>query len=354
MIVALPAITFIGYRGIALSVRAIVIVGALEFLIVLALGVWGLIDSGPGGFTFSVFDYGFNPGDIATGTGFSLAIVFTVQGLTGWEAAVPLAEESENPRRNVPRATMWSIIIVGAMLVLVFWGQVVGWGIDNLTKLPSSPEIPALVIAHRVWGSLWVLALIAIFTSAIGASLACQNVATRMWFGMGRAGVLPAAFGQVDPVRKTPTMAVTAQFIVSAVLGLPVALWLKPDKAFILLVGYVLVIAVIFVYLAANLGVVLYYWRVRRSEFNWILHFVFPVGTSAILLYSVYKSFYPWLPHPYNLSPFIAGAWLLLGLAALGVLQSRGGEDWMKKAGQVAGERPETAAEAAHRPGHLA
>lgn len=354
VIVALPAITFIGYRGIALSVRAIVIVGAAEFLIVLALGIWGLIDSGPGGFTFSVFDYGFNPGDIATGTGFSLAIVFTVQGLTGWEAAVPLAEESENPRRNVPRATMWSIIIVGAMLVLVFWGQVVGWGTDNLTKLPSSSELPALVIAHRVWGSLWVLALIAIFTSALGVSLACQNVASRMWFGMGRAGVLPASFGQVDPVRKTPTMAVTAQFVVSAVLGLPVAWWLKPDKAFILLVGYVLVIAVIFVYLAANLGVVLYYWRVRRSEFNWILHFVFPVGTSAILLYSVYKSFYPWLPHPYNLSPFIAGAWLLLGLAALGVLQSRGGEDWMKKAGQVAGERPETAAEAAHRPGHLA
>ena len=238
--------------------------------------------------------------------------------------------------------------------MLVFWGQVVGWGTDNLTKLPSSSELPALVIAHRVWGSLWVLALIAIFTSALGVSLACQNVASRMWFGMGRAGVLPASFGQVDPVRKTPTMAVTAQFVVSAVLGLPVAWWLKPDKAFILLVGYVLVIAVIFVYLAANLGVVLYYWRVRRSEFNWILHFVFPVGTSAILLYSVYKSFYPWLPHPYNLSPFIAGAWLLLGLAALGVLQSRGGEDWMKKAGQVAGERPETAAEAAHRPGHLA
>ena len=91
-----------------------------------------------------------------------------MQGLTGWEAAVPLAEETENPRRNVPRATMASIAIIGTMLVLAIWGQVIGWGVDKLTTLPASSELPALVIAHRVWGSLWWLALLAMFTSVIG------------------------------------------------------------------------------------------------------------------------------------------------------------------------------------------
>ena len=191
----------------------------MEFLIVLALGLWGLADPGPGGFTLQSFSYGFNPGGIATSTGFALAIVFTVQGLTGWEAAVPLAEETENPRRNVPRATMASIVIIGVMLVLVIWGQVIGWGVNSLSKLISSPELPALVIAHRVWGALWWLALIAMFTSVFGASLACQNVATRMWFGMGRSGVLPATFGRVHPVRKTPTAAVTMQLVLSAIAG---------------------------------------------------------------------------------------------------------------------------------------
>jgi len=192
VIVGLPLIALIGYLGIALSIETIVVVGAMEFLIVLALGLWGLFDPGPGGFTFQSFTYGFNPGNIATATGFSLAIVFTVQGLTGWEAAVPLAEETENPRRNVPRATMASIGIIGVMLVLVIWGQVIGWGTQHLDKLIASPELPALVIAHRVWGSLWWLALLAMFTSVFGASLACQNVATRMWYGMGRSGVLPS------------------------------------------------------------------------------------------------------------------------------------------------------------------
>jgi len=350
VIVGLPLIALAGYYGISFSIRTIVIVGALEFLIVLALGVWGLADPGPGGFTLQSFSYGFNPGNIATSTGFALAIVFTVQGLTGWEAAVPLAEETENPRRNVPRATMASIFIIGLMLVLVIWGQVIGWGVNNLSKLISSPELPALVIAHRVWGALWFVALIAMFTSVFGASLACQNVATRMWFGMGRSGVLPAAFGRVHPVRKTPTAAVTMQFVISALLGLLGGWWLGPDKLFILTLGFVLVIAVIVIYVVANLGVVRYYWREQRSHFNWILHFLFPVGTSVVLIYSLYKSFSPFPAHPYNWSPFIVGAWLLIGIAILAVLRARGNEQWLSRAGAAISERPETAEERQHRP----
>jgi len=322
----------------------------MEFLIVLALGVWGLADPGQGGFTIQSFTYGFNPGNIATSTGFALAIVFTVQGLTGWEAAVPLAEETENPRRNVPRATMASIVIIGLMLVVVIWGQVIGWGVNHLSKLITSPELPALVIAHRVWGTLWFLALIAMFTSVFGASLACQNVATRMWFGMGRSGVLPATFGRVHPVRKTPTAAVTMQLVLSAVLGLVGGWWVHPDKLFILLLGYVLVIAVIFIYVAANLGVVGYYWREERANFNWILHFVFPVGTSVVLIYSLYKSFTPFPAHPYNWSPYIVGVWFVIGLVILAVLRARGNEQWLAKAGSAISERPETPEELQHRP----
>ncbi len=47
------------------------------------------------------------------------------------------------------------------------------------------------MIAHRVWGAVWSIALFAMFTSVMAASLATQNVATRMWYGMARAGVFP-------------------------------------------------------------------------------------------------------------------------------------------------------------------
>ena len=55
----------------------------------------------------ALFDFflapSFNPAGLTTTSGFFIVVVLTVQGLTGWEAAVPLAEETENPRRNVPR-----------------------------------------------------------------------------------------------------------------------------------------------------------------------------------------------------------------------------------------------------------
>ena len=46
--------------GVALSAQAMLVLGGLEVLIFLALGVSGLVSPGPGGFNFSSF----NPGNI--------------------------------------------------------------------------------------------------------------------------------------------------------------------------------------------------------------------------------------------------------------------------------------------------
>jgi hypothetical protein len=50
---------------------------------------------------------------------------------------------------------------------------------------------------------------------------------------------------------------------------------------FIFLVGYTLVLAVIFVYIAANIGLVKHFMTKARSEFNFILHFIFPVARAS-------------------------------------------------------------------------
>jgi amino acid transporter len=344
-LVAIPVIAVLGLYGIKLSVRTIVFLGALEFLIVLALGLSGLISPGPGGFTFRVFDPSFNPGHLATASGFMLAIVFSVQGLTGWESAAPLAEETSNPRRNVPIATMASIAITGVMVVVVIWGQIIGWGWSVLGKLPSSAELPALVIAHRVWGAAWFFALAAMFTSVMAASLATQNVATRMWYGMARSGALPSVLATVSPKRKTPSVAIGLQFLISMGLGLGLGALIGPAKSFILLVGFCLVIAVIFVYSMGNIGVVVHYWRHRHGEFNWILHFLFPVGTTAVLIYSLVKSFTPFPASPDNWSPLIVGVWMLMGVGVLVILKIRGGETWLEKAGDIIDDRTTTADE---------
>jgi amino acid transporter len=350
VLIAVPSIAVLSYLGIEFSVRAIVILGTLEILIVLALALSGLANPGPGGFTFRVFDYGFNPGDIATGSGFALAAVFTVQGLTGWEAAAPLAEETENPRRNVSIAAMSSITIIGLLLIVAIWGQIIGWGTDDLTTLPESETLPGLVLGERLWGDAWPVVLAALFSSSIAVCLATQNVATRMWYRMGVTGALPRVVATLHPTRKTPVVAVGIQFLLALGLGLPAAWFVSPDTFFFLMQGLVLVLAVIFVYGMANLGVFLYYWRERRSEFNPIFHVVFPFVTTGVLAYALVRSFQPFPPEPYKWAPLIVGLWIVVGVIVLVVLKRRGKEEWLAKAGEIVVERPETREELAHRP----
>ena len=344
-IIGIPLAAWAGYTGVSFSMKWIVTVGAAEFLIVLLLGLTGLVNPGPGGFSFGPFIPGFNPGGIATFTGFFLAVVLTVQGLTGWEAAVPLAEETANPRRNVPRSIMASILIIGIMLVIAQWGQVIGWGTNDLAKLGPSSEIPALVIAHRIWGSLWWLTLLAMITSVLGVTLACQNVATRMWYSMGRAGVLPASFARIHPTRKTPTTAVWAQAVLSIGVGIVGPAIMGTWAFFIFLVGYTLVLAVIFVYIAANIGLVKYFLTEARSEFNFILHFIFPVGTSLVLLYSIYAAFVPLPAAPNNYTPLVAALWLAAGIVIVVWMKAQGRSAWLTKAGEIIAEREATASE---------
>ena len=75
----------------------------------------------------------------------------------------------------------------------------------------------------------------------------------------------------MHPTYQTPVNTILLQFVLSVICGLGFGLWLGPDVAFFLLQGLMLVIAVIVVYSLANVGVMWYYWRERRDEFNAIM-----------------------------------------------------------------------------------
>ena len=344
-LILVPVVSLMMYLGIVVSVRLLILLGTLEILIVLALAFSGLFNPGVGGSDLKVLNPSFNPGHIATASGVALAVVFSVQGLTGWEGAVPLAEETQNPRKNVKRSILISIVLVGVVLVLAYWGQVVGWGVNNLKSLISSPTLPALVLGTKYWGHFWPVVMFALFTSVVANLIACQNVATRMWWNMADKGALPKAVATLHPTRKTPIVAILIQFIMAIGLGLGVGFAIGPDVSFNLLVGLTLVLAIIFIYIVSNIGMGIYYWRERRSEFNWFMHFLLPLVTSVVLAYSVVKSFQPFPAVPYAYAPEIVGGWMLVGIGVLYWLHRTGREAWLTRAGDIVSERPETAEE---------
>jgi len=304
---------------------------------VFGLALFGFLVPPPGspGISLEVF----NPALIPAGGAFLLAVVLTVQGLTGWEASAPLAEETTNPKRNVPLSVFLSITIIGLFLVFVFWGVISGFGSDNIQGIVDSEVLPALGLANRLWGAgTWII-MFAFLNSVLAVGLATANVSTRMWYGMARSGSFPSALAKVDPTHKTPINAILLQMVVSWVLGVGGGFLFGPDVAFFFLVGLILVLGVTFVYLIANVAVFRFYWREKRSEFNWLLHFVFPLVSSIVLIYAIYASFFPDLPaEPFRYAPIVDGVWLLIGIAILWWMRSRGREDWLLNAGKAVGE----------------
>jgi amino acid transporter len=333
------------YRGIELSARTLLITGGAEIVIVLALAITGVLNPGPGGVSLREF----NPGNIGVGTafgfsGFTLAIVLAVQGLTGWEAAAPLAEETRDPKRNVPLSVILSIVILGVFLVFTYWGVITGFGPDNIKGIVNSPDLPGLGLARRVWGAGWWFILIAFLSSTIAVALATANVSTRMWYSMGRNGAFPQLFAKVHPAYKTPTNAIFAQLGLTLATGIIFGAWFHPDVSFFLFTGLVLVLGVAFVYLAANIGVFVYYRREKKAEFNWLWHFILPLVSGVVLLYAIYQSFPPGCPSvncpvdPYARAPLIVGGWLVVGILLLVYYAVTGRERWLKTAGAALGE----------------
>ena len=122
----------------------------------------------------------------------------------GWENSAALAEETDNPRRNVPRAVFASIILMAASYVLFSYVTVEGFG-QNVESLGKT-EIPFISVADDTLHAFAFFAYLAGLTSTLGVLIAGVNAQARMVFNADRKGLLPAAIGRVQTTRRTPVV----------------------------------------------------------------------------------------------------------------------------------------------------
>jgi amino acid transporter len=316
MIFLIALVAWTAWRGVELSVNLIIVLGVIEGVIVLALGLWGFASPGPGGVSLGWLSAAGHSGNLH---GLFLGVVFAIFAITGWDAAAPLAEESRDPKRNIPRAVLGSIVILGIFLVVVSWGQITGWGTDRLASFSTSAELPAFVLGKQYWGDGWLVVLFALFNSAIAVSIACTNASTRFLYGMARAKALPAALTKIHPRFETPTNAIIAQTVINIALGLilPVAIGVANVYN---VTGTWFTFALAFVYIMANIGLFVFYRREHADEFSWLKHLVIPAIGSVGLAVVVYYSVNPLPAWPVSLAPFIVLGWLVVGCVVVAVV----------------------------------
>jgi amino acid transporter len=328
VVAGLALVIYFAYQGIVLSEKGLIITGTIEIVIMLALAFTALASPGPGGFSFAPL----NPGNFGLATNLFLGVVFSIFAFSGWESTGPLAEESKNPKRNVPIGLVGSVIILMIYFVFVTWGYLVGIGVNKVGSIPTASAFPVATLAQRVWGGAWVFLLFALLNSAIAVSIACFNGGTRTWYAMGRSGVLPSTLGKVNPKRKTPVNAVHLQVGTQVLAFVCILIWGVENVFFTW--ANAITIGLVLMYILANIGVAKYYLTEGRSMFNPLLHIIIPLVASAAGVVVVWKSYFaPFTSSGvvfWGLMVFIAV--LVITVAGLIYLRVRGQEDWMRKA----------------------
>lgn len=328
VVAGVALVVFFAYQGISISEKALIITGLIEIVIMVALAFTGLASPGPGGFSFGPL----NPGNFGLAGNLFLGVVFSIFAFSGWESTGPLAEESKNPKRNVPIGLVGSVVILTIYFVFVTWGYLVGIGVSKVGSIPTASAFPVATMAQRVWGGAWVLLLFALLNSAIALSIACFNGGTRTWYAMGRSGVLPKMVGKVNPTRKTPVNAISLQVGVQVLAFACVLIWGAEDVFFSW--ANAITIGLVLMYVLCNIGVVRYYLTEGRAQFNPLLHIVVPVVASAAGVVVVWKSYFsPFTstgPVFWGLMTFIVV--LVLTVVILIYLRVTGREDWMRRA----------------------
>jgi amino acid transporter len=303
-------------RGVAISTK---IAGALfgfELAVLVLVSVVSIV-SNAGHLSLAPFE----PSHITNGfsglaAGFPLAIYLFI----GWENSAALAEETDDPRRNVPRAVFLSVGVMALSYLLFAYATVTGFGYD--VKTLGAAEIPFITVAHGSVGVFVVFAYLAGLTSTLGALIAGTNSQARLVFNSGREGLLPSWIGRVDPVRRTPTNAIFTFVGISLVIIGGWALYdtLRGRTSFLNPINFFAeastmgTILILLVYLAANLALPFFIRRYKPEIFNPIRHGVLPALGAALIVVPLYYLSKPGQAAPYNWYPYVALVILVLSI----------------------------------------
>jgi len=130
----------------------------------------------------------------------------------GFDAVSTAAQESKNPRRDMPIGLLGSLLVITVLYLLV---AAVATGVTSYTNLNvPAPIAHAADLAGMGWMSTLVkIGAIAGLTSVILVLLYGQS---RIFWNMSRDGLLPPIFGRVHPRFQTPWITSLATGVIVA------------------------------------------------------------------------------------------------------------------------------------------
>jgi amino acid transporter len=313
----LAAVLAFAFLGIRVSTRTTLVLASACLIAVLVLAIVVLAEGGEDGITLEPLD----PRNLPSTQGLFLAAAFAFAAFIGYDAAAVLGEETSVPREAIPRAILTAAMVVVGFAVFLSWTMVLGFGIDNSAGWAG--EIAPLDALASSYAGPWLVVLVdlAVVVATFLSALGVTHVAARVFFAMGREGGLPRAFAWTHPRFQTPwlgtAVVLTLALVLVTVLGRS---WTKPSPSpfpFVQFMALTATLCILATYILVAVSGMVVFLRTRGGSvaFNVALDVVLPLGGIAICGYTIFESVHPLPPAPAKYGPWVALAWLLVGLA---------------------------------------
>lgn len=319
-VVAAAALTFLDTRTIMNVLLALEGLGIVAMLIlsITVLGKGGAASTGISLLPFS----------LPSGTGLSAVIGGIVTAFLTWagfEACATLGEETEDPKRNIPRTLVGSLLITGVLFIFVMYAQVIGFGTDQAGLDAFQSSGSSLGELANTYIGPW-FSLIIVFTammSSFACNVAASSTAARLLMAFARDGFGPKWLSHRDTKTDSPrnaSLVVIGIALVAAVLAYATS-WPNLGTGSSALDAYTFyatagAICLMVAYLMVEVAAVFFvskkkFRHITAGENRWLGVTVPTLGSISIVVILYF-----------NLQgqsvvvspPVVAGAWLLVGL----------------------------------------
>jgi amino acid transporter len=256
---------------------------------------------------------------IPHGTTFSAiggAAVFGFLSFGGFEGAASLGEETDNPKREIPRAIRNAVIGTGIFYILCILVQTWGFGTDKagVTAFASSGA-PLGQLGQEYVGKLMADLINAGATlSAFASGLAATTAAGRILFALSRDTPLKPLLGTTSTRTGAPAGALAVALLVGvgAIVAQRIA-GVSAVNAFFY-PGTLGVLSMLVAYIVTNVGAIRHLFIVARRAPLYEL--VIPILGILFLGYTIYRNVAGQV-FPYSRFWMVVAAWLVLGLAII-------------------------------------
>lgn len=240
------------------------------------------------------------------------AAVFGFLSFAGFEGAASLGEETDNPRREIPRAIRTAVLASGAFYIVCILVQTWGFGASaggaKTFAASASPlgDLAKSYVGSSMADAINFGAMISAFASGLGAATA----GARILFALGRDGFASRFLGSASTRSGAPAGALTVVLAIG--VGGIVAQRLVGTSAVnaFFYPGTIGVLSLLVAYIVTNIGAIRHLFvAARRAP---LFEIVFPVLGIAFLGFTLYKNI-KGTSFPYDRFPIVVAIWLLIG-----------------------------------------